>query len=113
MKSLVPIWVALVALCDGQGCAGDAIQQQQQQQQQQECPATGGSQDSGSARSSGGDPAVDVVVGEVPVIDISALMDPGSCSKSDWDEAAEAVSRACEQWGFFQVSRLLVPCTSK
>lgn len=98
MKRLVPLWAALVALCGGHGCVGE---------QQQQCSATGScdfnmedSQDSSSTRSSCGD---DVAVGEVPVIDISALMDPDSRSKSDWDEASEAVSRACEQWGFFQV----------
>ena len=112
MKRLAPLWVALVVICGGQGCVGDdAIQQQQQQQQQQQhkCPATGScdvnmedSRDRSSARTNSSD-GDDVEVGEVPVIDISALMDPDSRSKSDWDEAAQAVSRACEQWGFFQV----------
>lgn len=38
-----------------------------------------------------------------PVIDISALMSSDDHSTAEWDTAAEAVARACEEWGFFQV----------
>lgn len=46
----------------------------------------------------------DVLDIAVPVIDVSALMSPASQSRARWDEAAEAVARACEEWGFFQVT---------
>ena len=38
-----------------------------------------------------------------PVIDISALMSSDEHSTMEWDTAADAVARACEEWGFFQV----------
>lgn len=40
----------------------------------------------------------------VPVIDVSALMDPSSYASPQWVKAAEEVSSACEEWGFFQAS---------
>lgn len=43
------------------------------------------------------------VAPEVPVIDISPLMRSDEHSAAEWDTAAEAVARACEEWGFFQV----------
>lgn len=43
------------------------------------------------------------VVVAPPVIDVSALMSSDHHSTADWDTAAEAVARACEEWGFFQV----------
>lgn len=43
------------------------------------------------------------VAAEVPVIDISPLMRSNDHSAAEWDTAAEAVARACEEWGFFQV----------
>ena len=106
MKRLAPILGALVALiCGREGCAGDdAMSKQQTQQQQQQCPETGSCDiNLEDTEAVGVDAAMDVAVGEVPVIDISALMSPDLRSKSDWDEAAAAVARACEQWGFFQV----------
>lgn len=38
-----------------------------------------------------------------PVIDISALISSDDHSTVEWNTAAEAVARACEEWGFFQV----------
>lgn len=69
-------------------CYGDATLQDQ-------CLSVGG----GSCNLLGDS----IGVGKVPVIDISALMNPDLHSVARWDEMAEAVSRACEQWGFFQV----------
>lgn len=53
---------------------------------------------------------VNIDVGQVPVIDISALIRPSAHSTAGWDEAAEAVTRACEEWGFFQVTRQTAFC---
>lgn len=47
-----------------------------------------------------------LLAAKVPVIDISALMEPDPLSTEEWDKAAEAVARACEEWGFFQVPGL-------
>lgn len=44
----------------------------------------------------------DVVI-EPPVIDVSALMSSDDHSTAEWNAAAEAVAKACEEWGFFQV----------
>eukprot|EP00904_Undaria_pinnatifida_P012386 jgi/Undpi1/8278/HiC_scaffold_25.g10747.m1 len=112
MKRLAPILGALVALiCGREGCAGDdAMSEQQTQQQQQQCPETGSCDiNLEDTEAVGVDAAMDVAVGEVPVIDISALMSPDLRSKSDWDEAAAAVARACEQWGFFQAINHGIP----
>lgn len=40
---------------------------------------------------------------EVPVTDISPLVSSVDHSPAEWETAAEAVARACEEWGFFQV----------
>lgn len=54
-------------------------------------------------------PAADVAssscdVIEPPVIDVSALMSSDDHSTAEWNAAAEAVAKACEEWGFFQVN---------
>lgn len=41
---------------------------------------------------------------EVPVIDVAALMAPQLYSTAQWNKTAAVVARACEDWGFFQVS---------
>lgn len=44
---------------------------------------------------------------EVPIIDISPLMQPiAEHGSARWNDTAEAVATACEEWGFFHV-RLL------
>lgn len=41
---------------------------------------------------------------EVPVIDVAALMAPQLYSTTQWNKTAAVVARACEDWGFFQVT---------
>lgn len=41
---------------------------------------------------------------EVPVIDVAALMAPQLYSTTQWNYTAATVARACEDWGFFQVT---------
>lgn len=42
-----------------------------------------------------------------PTIDISPLVNTDRHSAGEWDAAAEAVAKACEQWGFFQVLEIM------
>lgn len=98
--------VALALLLYGTRCFGEEPSQQQQCAVDGAC--SNANNDVGSPSSSSGNFEIDTSyssteVGNVPVIDVSALMDPESYSMEQWDEAAGAVSRACEEWGFFQV----------
>lgn len=95
--------VALAFLLYGTRCFGEELSQQQQCVVDGAC--SNANNDVGSPSSSAGNFEIETSteVGEVPVIDVSALMDPESYSTAQWDEAAGAVSRACEEWGFFQV----------
>lgn len=45
------------------------------------------------------------ITDEVPLIDISALMQPAAAGYGSprWNDTAEAVATACEEWGFFHV----------
>ncbi|CAM9540730.1 unnamed protein product [Scytosiphon promiscuus] len=74
--------VTLLAFCVSLACADQLAGDQQ-------CPTTGSC------------PAVNLGT-EVPVIDIQALVNSHEHSSADWDTAAEAVTKACEEWGFFQ-----------
>lgn len=53
---------------------------------------------------------------KVPVIDVSALMEPDTSYSSErWNETAAAIAAACEEWGFFHVrthaiAQVLVYC---
>lgn len=95
--------VALALLLYGTRCFGEEPSEQQQCDVDRACNKA--NNDAGRPSSSGGNFEIDTrtEVGNVPVIDVSALMDPESYSLAQWDEAAGAVSRACEEWGFFQV----------
>ncbi|CAM9194232.1 unnamed protein product [Ectocarpus sp. 12 AP-2014] len=59
-----------------------------------QCPATGSCEEASTSTHN---------VLEPPTIDISPLVNTNQHSAGEWDAAAEAVARACEQWGFFQV----------
>lgn len=48
---------------------------------------------------------------EPPVIDVSALMSSDDHSTAEWNAAAQAVAKACEEWGFFQVKASSPPTT--
>lgn len=101
MQWLAQIGIVLLASLCSTCCDGDVFQEQ--------CLVAGTCR---QVINADGLPAVlwegldtDVVAQQVPVIDVSALMSPDLHSTARWDEAAEAVSRACEEWGFFQVLR--------
>lgn len=51
-------------------------------------------------------PHISQVAKNVPIIDVSSLMDPTLYASLQWNEAALEVSRACEDWGFFQVKTI-------
>lgn len=73
---------------------GSAVCAEEELARRQECSAT--------------DDASCEVSPAIPVIDISPLMRSNDHSAAEWDAAAEAVARACEEWGFFQVRCLCV-----
>lgn len=98
--------IALALLLYSACCFGEEPSQQQQCGVDGVC-SNNAINDDGSPSSSGGNFEIDTQLGEVPVIDVSALMDPEAYSAVRWDETAEAVSRACEEWGFFQVWSLV------
>lgn len=87
-EGLVQCAIAILALCISFACADELPAEHQ-------CPAAGSCQAVGR---------------EVPIIDIQALLNSGQHSSADWDKAAEEVAKACEEWGFFQVSCRLPEC---
>lgn len=92
--------IALVAIVGIVGSPGEELAELKEQRSSPEAPSC--------VRE---DAPLEASIAEnVPVIDVSALMNPSMYTTLLWNRTAEEVSRACEDWGFFQVDPLFMYC---
>lgn len=114
MIRLPRVWIALAVLCSSVRClcegkidAEDLPEDQcvlvNSEDNSSSCKVSSKDKINTSDDADAHDRDATITLNTVPVIDVSALMDPDSHSVDQWDETANEVAKACEEWGFFQV----------